>query len=241
MVRHCHPVRPESDVEVLIADISGPGPYITSTLTNSEVDPKRNIGFIIKYEAGKDEILRINTRSLTSEVSRENPDVANQITNSDDDFPKDTTSPDTKKDDSNSSTSTSGIRRNTPPPNSGERILAFKALSADASLKAISRVPSPLRKSADSDEETLVLGICDDIERACRAVNPALRSGDRDVVDTAEAAHQEGESGGGGDGGEVGSKKRFVERKDVVSLAEAKKSTGLLEQVGYSIRRWVWA
>jgi hypothetical protein len=33
----------------------------------------------------------------------------------------------------------------------------------------------------------------------------------------------------------------FVENKDVIGLAEAKKSTGLLEQWGYSLRKLVWA
>jgi hypothetical protein len=32
-----------------------------------------------------------------------------------------------------------------------------------------------------------------------------------------------------------------VEEKDIISLADAKKSTGYLEQIGYSLKKMVWA
>jgi len=41
---------------------------------------------------------------------------------------------------------------------------------------------------------------------------------------------------------EVGTeKKSLVESGDIISLADAKKSTGLLEQIGHSIKMLVWA
>lgn len=36
-------------------------------------------------------------------------------------------------------------------------------------------------------------------------------------------------------------RKSIVEKGDIISLAEAKKSTGLLEQLGHSIKKFVWA
>lgn len=41
---------------------------------------------------------------------------------------------------------------------------------------------------------------------------------------------------------EVGmERKSIIEEKDIISLADARKATGLMEQLGYSIRRLVWA
>jgi hypothetical protein len=41
---------------------------------------------------------------------------------------------------------------------------------------------------------------------------------------------------------EVGSeRKNLVEAGDIVSLAEARKSTGLLEQLGHSFKKLIWA
>lgn len=43
------------------------------------------------------------------------------------------------------------------------------------------------------------------------------------------------------EGSESKSGKLVVEQKDIVSLAEAKRSTGYLEQLGYSLKKLVWA
>ncbi|KAK6346264.1 hypothetical protein TWF730_010594 [Orbilia blumenaviensis] len=200
------------------------GAYITSTLTSAQVDEKQNVGLVIKYEPGKDDILRINTRSLTSNVSRQNGDIAADAAVPPETEDKD--EGDTKK--SDNAKSQKEKPRSPSDPNS-ERFLAFKAIPADSSIKSASRLPSPLRKSADSGEEALILSICSEIERACKVVNPHLNSS------TTNGSVQED----GSTGKDVVAP--FVEKRDVVSVIEAKKSTGLLEQVGYSIRRWVWA
>ena len=44
------------------------GTYITSILTKSQTDAKTNVGFVIKYKPGKEDIARVNTRSLSSAV-----------------------------------------------------------------------------------------------------------------------------------------------------------------------------
>ncbi|KAF3933605.1 Synaptojanin-2 [Dactylella cylindrospora] len=223
------------------------GAYITSTLTSAQIDPKQNVGFLIKYEASKDDILRINTRSLTSNVSRENADVAAEAAAP----PPDADQGNTKKaDDDSNSNDSKPSQPSTPPTESlpesresgerSERILAFKALSADATLRSPSRLPSPLRRSAESDEEKVILNICNEIERACKVVNPSLNRTTSSLVETEERHSAEDDANHANESLPT-PPPPFVEKKDIVSVAEAKKSTGLLEQVGYSIRRWVWA
>ncbi|KAF3920006.1 Synaptojanin-1 [Orbilia brochopaga] len=204
------------------------GAYITSTLTSAQVDEKQNVGLVIKYESGKDDILRINTRSLTANVSRESSDIAAEAAvppSGDED--KDVSQGDTKPPPDPNTVATDAAAA--PQDDGyGDRILAFKAISADATIKAASRLPSPIRRSAESEEETLILSICNEIERACKTVDPSLGG-----------TVQESTEEGGSTSEQTFSP--FIEKKDVVSVLEAKKSTGLLEQVGYSIRRWVWA
>ncbi|CUS10679.1 unnamed protein product [Tuber aestivum] len=63
----------------------------------------------------------------------------------------------------------------------------------------------------ENNEVDLVRGVCQEIANACAKCRPAL------AMET------------------------FVENKDVIGLAEARKSTGLLEQWGYNLRKLVWA
>ena len=44
------------------------GAYITSTLASAQVDKSRNYGLLVKYKPGKEDIARVNTRSLSSAV-----------------------------------------------------------------------------------------------------------------------------------------------------------------------------
>lgn len=47
------------------------GTYITSTLTEAQMDEKRNIGIAIAYQPSRSNIFRINTRSLQSLLNRD--------------------------------------------------------------------------------------------------------------------------------------------------------------------------
>jgi hypothetical protein len=42
------------------------GTYITSTLSASQADERKNVGFVVTYEAGANDITRVNTRSMSS-------------------------------------------------------------------------------------------------------------------------------------------------------------------------------
>ena len=154
------------------------GTYITSTLTASQTDPEKNFGFVIKYKPGKEDIARVNTRSLSSAVGAD----GNEASGLDDTAGKGTTREDA----------------------STLKILAFKALPARDSFASMEG-----HETHAMSEKELVNNVCDEIQRA------AL----------------------GDHSGATG----FIEEKDIISLQEARKSTGLLEQWGHSIKKLVWA
>ena len=96
------------------------------------------------------------------------------------------------------------------------RLLAFKALPP--------RNSASKGKNAEGEmsEVEMVRHICEEIERLS---NKAL---DKQSI-TAEGAEDEG------------GRKLKAEQKDVISVAEAKKSTGYLESLGYSLKKLVWS
>jgi hypothetical protein len=92
------------------------------------------------------------------------------------------------------------------------RFLAFKALPpATNSPSSLAHGPS-----APENEVEIVKSICEEIERITRKC-------------------RSGESGGNGE-----DRVLEIEEKDIISLADAKKSTGYLEQIGYSLKKLVW-
>ncbi|EPE30404.1 hypothetical protein GLAREA_03371 [Glarea lozoyensis ATCC 20868] len=162
------------------------GTYITSTLSASQTDEQRNIGFVVTYQAGKNDIARVNTRSMAN-VSRIDMDSLGGRA----------TSPPPKG-------LAALIGRPTTPAN---RVLAFKAISTR------SAVTGEGNENGLSELEQ-IRGICAEIERMILL----------------------------GQVSEVGTeKKRIVENADVISLNEARKSTGLLEQLGHSFKKLIWA
>lgn len=90
------------------------------------------------------------------------------------------------------------------------RFLAFKALPPRTS------VPSEGEK-AESEKE-VVKAVCEEIIR--------IANKEKFSAPTSEA------------GGE--DRTLQVEEKDIIGLADAKKSTGYLEQIGYSLKKLVW-
>lgn len=98
------------------------------------------------------------------------------------------------------------------------KILAFKSLPARSSSTGVADEPGPLGAS----ETATVRSICDAIEQAALALRKcggAAAAAEDDMWDAA----------------------RFVQERDIISLAEAKRSTGLLEQWSYSLKKLVWA
>lgn len=163
------------------------GTYITSTLSAVQADEQRNVGFVVTYEAGANDITRVNTRSMSTVQSRDQEDKP------------------VVEAGSSPATGLSGlIGRAAPSPN---RVLAWKALPARSAVSDTSEV-------SQLSEIESVRAICSEIERT---VLP----------------WKEIESGT--------NRKSIVESGDIISLSEAKKSTGILEQFGHSLKKMVWA
>lgn len=159
------------------------GTFITSTLTASQADETRNVGFVVTYEVGKNDISRVNTRSMAN-VTLDLPGGLS-------------TAP-----------LTQGIAALIGRPSSpANRVLALKALFTRSAV------------SSDGSDHQLseleqVSGICAEIERMIL------------LGQVVEVGTRRGE---------------LVENGDIISLAEARKSTGLLEQLGHSFKKLIWA
>jgi hypothetical protein len=65
---------------VPVEDVTGItwGAYITSTLAPANTDPERNVGFLLRYRASENELVRVNTRSLQSQPAPNETDGADE-------------------------------------------------------------------------------------------------------------------------------------------------------------------
>ena len=160
------------------------GTYIISALTNVQMDETKNVGLVVRYKPGKEDIVRVNTRTLNG---------TEPLPNDDDAAPP-----------LLSSSSPEAI-----PPGS-IRVIALKALPSQSSVDR----PTSQGPHAVSELE-LVKSVCDDIERAALA----------------QSASSPGQN----------TSKSLVSERDIISLAEAKRETGLWEVLGHSLKRLVWA
>lgn len=161
------------------------GTYVISTLSAGQADETRNVGFVVTYKAGANDITRVNTRSMSTAPSREASDLL--------------------QGELMTPLPLSGILR-TRPANL-TRILAFKALPARSAVAERQDIPM-------MSEIEQVKHICGEIER----------------IALAEQARDTGPE-----------RRGILESADIISLAEARKSTGLLEQLGHSLKKLVWA
>ncbi|KAH8599325.1 SacI homology domain-containing protein [Bisporella sp. PMI_857] len=167
------------------------GTYITSTLSATQTDENKNVGIVITYAAGRDNISRVNTRSLSTTVS--------SIEESSDASVADITS-------SPLTANLTNLFAGKPTP-PGNKVLAFKALPSQSAVSA-------RHEETRLSELEAVKLICAEIERL------VLRA-------------RRGRPGHGLTG--------IVENGTIISLAEARKSTGILEQLGHSLKKLVWA
>ena len=126
------------------------------------------------------------------------------------------------------------------------RILAFKALPPRATAAKISSDD----EVTDLSERQTVEYVCGELYRLCRKAHDEKRSSSTlssgAISETAGA--REGDSAAGiqkEDEKEKGDEKEHemwqIEEKDIVSAAEAKRSTGYLESLGYSLKKLVWS
>ncbi|KAJ5314585.1 pantothenate transporter [Penicillium atrosanguineum] len=164
------------------------GTYITSILTDTQANERSNVGLVVVYRDGDTNALRVNTRSLQTNVRP----AALETTSSNGEW--------------DLVSWLRGTKRATT------RFVAFK------SMPMSNPVPSPRPRLGPNagivtvKELDRVRGICQEIERA-------MLAGDSQNVDSTSV----------------------VEQSDIISLADAKKRTGILEYLVYDIKKMVWA
>ncbi|KAF2150830.1 hypothetical protein K461DRAFT_308701 [Myriangium duriaei CBS 260.36] len=205
---------------VALSDIKGirRGVYVTSTLGVKNMDEERNRGFVVTYREKGRGIRRVNTRSLSSAVV---PKEAEEETPADAARDADQTEEGKGK---QTEEGKGTEEKDFAAPAEGEKgkdtkILAFKSLSPRATAMAESgtrrrSVGSSQSSVAAMSERQVVEMVTEEVVRAIRAVR--------------ERREEEGEMWA-------------VEDEAIISVAEARKSTGYLESIGYSLRRLVWA
>ncbi|KAL8789951.1 MAG: hypothetical protein Q9213_000837 [Squamulea squamosa] len=178
------------------------GSYVTSTLTAIQTDENKNVGLVIKYRPGKEDIAKVNTRTLSTAAQTDSePDSAH------------TAAIARLFDPSGSGRSSPQARDKSSKRDSQNlKLLAFKALPARTSL---ANVGGQKPDTVTVSEKELVRGICDDIRRAAY--------------------------GGDGGGSDTGFERGFVEEQEIISLKEARRSTGYLEQWGHELKKLIWA
>ncbi|KAF2653050.1 hypothetical protein K491DRAFT_695024 [Lophiostoma macrostomum CBS 122681] len=116
------------------------------------------------------------------------------------------------------------------------RFLAFKALPPRSSV-ASSSSSSASDAGVPETETEVVKATCEEVVRVAN-----LSRREAGVGAGAGAGTGEGEGEGEGEAGHTTKESQLqVEEKDIISLADAKKSTGYLEQIGYSLKKMVWA
>ncbi|GME25158.1 Synaptojanin [Neofusicoccum parvum] len=250
---------------VELEDVKGlaKGTYITSTLAPRHMDETKNVGFVVEYVHTGPNLVRVNTRSLATEKSESeaqaeaeakaeanknaDEEIRDQVGKQDQDDKPQPTGTDDKQ---GANDDTQALKDNkqapqTPqrqqqqqpadttsplPPGAERRYLAFKALPPKSSF-------ATTRGSHDADAEPptepeLVGMICEEIRRA-----KALR--EKSVAQSGEARGRDATLKGKDPAREDGGLQ--IEDRDIISLADAKKSTGYLEQIGYSLKKLVWA
>ena len=164
------------------------GTYITSTISMSHTEELKNVGFVVTYHPGKNDIKRTNTRTFSSRG-----DIAGRPDHVD------------QKDASIPASLASLLSGKPKSPTT--RRLVLKALYADSSMAITGEGPQ-------QTEIQQVVTICAEIERL---------SFEQQLLNTDEE------------------RKSIIDKGDIISLEEAKKNTGLLEQLGHSLKKMVWA
>ncbi|KAI0402544.1 SacI homology domain-containing protein [Xylaria palmicola] len=193
------------------------GAYVTSALSPAQADEARNVGIVVTYEPGHADVRRTNTRSLSS-------------------LPPDQQQPPDDKKTAGGGGSSGGIlssitgkqaKQAQAEANRPRRI----ALKAPYAHTAISEAQQGAARLTEREQTNVIAAEIERLVLAGRPPPPDKVGGDKKT-----AGDGDGEGGGGGEG-EGG----LIRREDIISLEEARKSTGLFEQLGHTIKKLVWA
>jgi len=165
------------------------GTYITSTLSPAQADPQKNVGFVVTYKVGTNDISRVNTRSMSTSVPREEGNASSGASTTSQALAELTTL----------------IAGKPAPP--AHRILAWKAL--------------PSRSAVSEGGEEPRLSEIESIKVICSQIERMVHHWQEIEAGTERAS--------------------IVHAGDIISLADARKSTGILDQLGHSLKKLVWA
>lgn len=177
------------------------GTYVVSTFTERQMDEDLNQGVVIYYVPGREDVVRVNTRSLST--YHETMDEGD--------------SSDARGHGVDGGTGilswlTSPAKRD---QRHAERILALKVVGRsddDPAGASPVQVSSPARSRSGTPSD-IAEGIADEIRRA--------------MTGSTETGEQRGTE--------------LIEKTDIIGAEEARKRTGYLEQVGWRVKKLVWA
>ncbi|KAK1991776.1 hypothetical protein LX36DRAFT_330967 [Colletotrichum falcatum] len=171
------------------------GAYIISTVSASQTDEMKNVGFVVSYQPGNTDVTRTNTRTFSN--------LGTSKTKTDRPTPPEQQQQQQQQPQSALSSLLGGGRPQTPPI----RRIAFKAPYSQSSAAVTGEVPK-------LSEIQQVVSICTEIERLAFLNQP---------------------------GKEKPNTESIIEKGDIISVEEARQSTGLLDHISYSLKRLVWA
>ncbi|KAK2781280.1 hypothetical protein FQN52_001712 [Onygenales sp. PD_12] len=174
------------------------GTYITSTLTDAQMDPRHNVGVVITYRSGAASTLRINTRSLQSLFDQKSQQTPSAAATAD-----------------KPSSPEWDIASLFKGKRDASRFMAFKVLP-----QTNMTVTTNALDGVQVSETDRARALCEEIERTVM----------RGVA---------GHSGTSGPGHV--DKESMIKETEIISVADAKKRTGLLEHLVFDIKKLVWA
>ncbi|KAG9242217.1 SacI homology domain-containing protein, partial [Calycina marina] len=173
------------------------GTYVTSTLSTAQADEKRNVGFVITYKSGANDMTRIDATPMSTSIPLPSTTPA-----TDEAFSANVVGAAASQFTTNITNLIAG--KGTPHV---EKVLAWKALPARSAIAAGD-------EGTKLSEIENVKAICAEINRVAQKSKPAESGTERTSL---------------------------VKEEVIISLADARKSTGLLEQLGHSLKKLVWA
>lgn len=109
------------------------------------------------------------------------------------------------------------LEKQKEPEKTESRLLAFKALPSKTSVQTAAKGSSG--DTASSSEVEQVKVVCNELQKAIMSALRKSRATDHLELD----------------------KVPQVEERDIISLAEARKSTGYIESLGYGLKRMIWS
>ena len=176
------------------------GTYVSSTLTAQQMDETRNVGLVIEYVPGKNDVKRVNTRSLSSLA--------------------------TTADEEEEAKPAQPSRSGSPGP------FGIAGLIAAA-------VAGPKRKAGLRETKKIPLKAPYSQYSAAKGSNGTLSESELVSTICAEIERLAVKAGGGSRGEDP--HEGFLAMGDIISLNDAKKSMSVLDQIGHSIKKLVWA